>query len=145
MIEIDMGGLTGMPKPVGVVSNEPLAIPIADICPDPDQPRNDFDDALIGTMADQFSDAAIGQLEAIYVRANPAGSPPYLIVHGETRYKAAVIAKLETIRAVVTVDSGFVRQLLSNETRGDMSLLDKAQAYSQLIEHHGYDQKGPPR
>ena len=140
MLELNLGTLNDITV-TSKASSEPTDIALPDIAPDPDQPRKEFDDDLIDTMATQMADPNIGQLEAIYVRANPAEKPPYLIVHGETRYRAAEKAKLETIRAVVTVDGGFIRQLLSNETRGDMSLLDKARAYNELIEHHGFDQK----
>ena len=118
-----------------------LLIDMDDIRPDPEQPRKEFDQALIDTMAAQFLDPDVGQIEDVIARANPTGEPRYLIVHGETRYRAALQARLSQIRVTVTEDAGFVRQLLSNETRGDLSLIDKARAYQELIDNHGYSQK----
>ena len=118
----------------------PLQIDIEDISPDPDQPRKQFDSSLVETIAKQLIDPDVGQIEAIFVRTNPAGKPPYLIVHGETRYRAAKQASLSKLWAVVTEDSGFIRQLLSNETRGDLTLLEKAAAYQLLMDRHGFTQ-----
>lgn len=119
----------------------PLQIDLEDIAPDPDQPRKQFDSSLVDTIAKQLIDPDVGQIEAIFVRTNPAGNPPYLIVHGETRYRAAQQASMSKLWAVVTEDSGFIRQLLSNETRGDLTLLEKAAAYQHLIDHHGFTQE----
>lgn len=119
----------------------PVDIKLSDLAPDPDQPRKQFDQSVIDAMATQFSNPEIGQIEAIFARANPSGFPAYLIVHGETRYRAAKQAGLESLKGFVTADGGFIRQVLSNETRADLPVLDKARAYLQLIEAHGFNQK----
>ena len=71
----------------GVVRSKNAAeIPLDKIAPDPDQPREEFDEASLARLAESLEPA--GQLQPIRVRWDEAQSR-YLIVCGERRWRAA--------------------------------------------------------
>src|SRR5947209_16472898 len=72
-------------------------IPVELVAPNPDQPRRDFDaEALVG-LADSIR--ARGILQPLVVRPLPGGT--YELVAGERRLRAAKVAGLETVPALV--------------------------------------------
>lgn len=108
---------------------------IADIRPNPNQPRVHFDeDALVELSA---SIRAIGVLQPILVRPADGG---YELIAGERRWRAAQRAGLSTIPAVVRItdDEASVEQaLVENLHRQDLTPLEEAAAYQQLLEDFG--------
>ena len=71
-------------------------IPVADITPNPNQPRVHFDEESLGELADSI--AQIGVLQPILVRRVDDG---YQLIAGERRWRAARRAGLATVPAVV--------------------------------------------
>lgn len=105
---------------------------IADIVPNPNQPRRHFDEAALAELSASIQQ--IGVLQPILVR--PVGST-YELIAGERRWRAAQRAGLATIPAVVrpTDDVASVEQaLVENLHREDLTPLEEAAAYQQLIE-----------
>ncbi|GAA2656973.1 ParB/RepB/Spo0J family partition protein [Streptomyces vastus] len=110
-----------------------IAIPLADIEPNPDQPRKFFDEAKLEELAAQFR--SVGQLQPIVVR--PAGDK-FQIVMGERRWRAMhLVEDATTIEAKVvsSVDdeNAFIMGISENIGRADMTLMEEAQAYADLV------------
>ncbi|WP_431991972.1 ParB/RepB/Spo0J family partition protein [Streptomyces albogriseolus] len=115
-------------------SIEVTAIPLADIEPNPDQPRKFFDEAKLEELAAQFR--SVGQLQPIVVRM--VGGDKFQIVMGERRWRAMhLVEGATTIEAKVvsSVDDeqAFVMGISENIGRADMTLMEEAQAYADLV------------
>lgn len=110
-----------------------LAVRIDAILPDPEQPRSTFPpESLEELSASIAQDGVIQPIEVTEVRPNQ-----YRIVHGERRWRAAKMAGLETVPAVVRrrdydVITRFVRQLVENIQREDLNDVDRAAALLRL-------------
>jgi ParB family transcriptional regulator, chromosome partitioning protein len=107
-------------------------IAVAEISPNPNQPRVHFDEESLGELADSI--AQLGLLQPILVRRVPDG---YQLIAGERRWRAARRAGLTTVPAVVRVsdDINAVEEaLVENLHREDLTALEEAAAYLQLIE-----------
>lgn len=104
-----------------------LALRIDAILPDPDQPRNTFPEESLRELSNSIQqDGVIQPIEVTEIRPNQ-----YKIVHGERRWRAAKMAGLETIPAVVRRRdydevTRFVRQLVENIQREDLNDVDRA-------------------
>lgn len=110
-----------------------LEIPVSEIVPNPHQPRVHFDEDALSELT--ASVQQIGVLQPILVRVREEGG--YELVAGERRWRAAGRAGLATIPAVVrtTDDLAAVEQaLVENLHRQDLTALEEAAAYQQLIE-----------
>ena len=110
------------------------------IMPDPDQPRKVFTDESLQQLAQSLKTA--GQLQAIRVRWN-AEHAKWVIISGERRYRAAILAGMKTI-ACLFVDRPLteseIRQesLIENLLREDLRPIEAAEGYRQLIEMNGW-------
>jgi ParB family chromosome partitioning protein len=108
-------------------------LPIAEIRPNPHQPRVHFDEETLSELTASIQQ--IGVLQPILVR--PLEDGGYELVAGERRWRAAGRAGLATIPAVIraTDDVSSVEQaLVENLHRQDLTPLEEAAAYQQLIE-----------
>ena len=108
-------------------------IPVNAIDPNPNQPRVHFDEASLAELTASIS--AIGVLQPILVR--PEGSDRFQLIAGERRWRAASRAGLQMIPAIVRVtdDVSSVEQaLVENLHRQDLTPLEEAAAYQQLLE-----------
>ena len=82
----------------GEIPEEELReLPVELISPSPNQPRRSFDEQALQALAGSMG--ARGVLQPVLVRPRPGGS--YELVAGERRWRAARIAGLETIPALV--------------------------------------------
>lgn len=100
-------------------------------------PRKTFRDADLTELAESIK--AQGVLQPIMVR--PIGTD-YQIVYGERRYRAALLAGLDTIPVIVKdIDDNTVMEyaLTENVQRQDVSPIEEATAYKSLIENNHYD------
>ena len=103
------------------------------IDPNPNQPRVHFDEASLAELSASIS--AIGVLQPILVRPDENGR--YQLIAGERRWRAASRAGLQMIPAIVRVtdDVSSVEQaLVENLHRQDLTPLEEAAAYQQLLE-----------
>jgi ParB family transcriptional regulator, chromosome partitioning protein len=111
-----------------------IDIPVADITPNPNQPRMLFDEESLAELT--ASVQQIGVLQPVLVRPAATGTG-YELVAGERRWRAAGRAGLPTIPAIVrtTDDMASIEQaLVENLHRQDLTALEEAAAYQQLIE-----------
>lgn len=108
---------------------------ISDIEPRKDQPRKDFNREALESLADSI--AAMGVLQPIVVRENLQYPGAYEIIAGERRWRAAKIAGLSEIPAVV-LDSDELKTaqvaLIENLQRENLNAIEEAMAYDALIE-----------
>jgi ParB family chromosome partitioning protein len=114
-----------------------LQVAIHRIEPNPDQPRLAFDDAQLGELA--ASIAVHGVLQPVIVRELADGG--YQLIAGERRLRAANLAGLESIPAVVRADDGGTTSLelalIENLQREDLNPIEAANAYRELIDRFG--------
>jgi ParB family chromosome partitioning protein len=116
-----------------------LEVPVESIKPNPDQPRSRFDDEALAELAASIEE--VGVLHPIVVSRDEDGVL-YLIA-GERRWRAARRAGLTTIPAVVrgaTGETTLVEALVENLQRQDLTPLEEAHAYKQLLENTGMNQ-----
>ncbi|HSB85607.1 MAG TPA: ParB/RepB/Spo0J family partition protein [Ilumatobacteraceae bacterium] len=118
-----------------VQGDEPrlVDLPIDAIIPNQHQPRVHFDEESLAELAASIRE--IGVLQPVLVR--PVGDAAYELVAGERRWRAARRAGLAVIPSIVrnTDDLGLVeRALVENLHRQDLTPLEEAAAYQQLIE-----------
>ena len=111
-------------------------IPVADIAPNPHQPRIKFDDDAIRELAASIK--ASGVLQPVIVRRDPQGG--YQLVAGERRLRAASFAGLERIPALVrdVPDRQMLEfALVENIQRENLNPIEEAKAYAALAESAG--------
>jgi len=114
-------------------------IPVADIEPNPEQPRTVFDEGALAELA--ASIRAHGLLQPVVVRE--MGSGRYRLVAGERRWRAARLAGLDRLPAVVrnADEAGAIAlALVENLQREDLNPLDEAHGYEALMEVAGSTQ-----
>jgi len=115
------------------VTNGLTEVPIAAVELNPHQPRTHFDDDSLNELADSIR--AVGVLQPLLVRALRPGT--YQLIAGERRLKAAQRAGLAQVPVIVrdATDAASAEQaLIENVHREDLSPLEEAAAYQQLIE-----------
>ena len=108
------------------------------IVPDPEQPRKSFPQESLEELADSLK--ARGMLEPISVWYDRAGDR-YVIISGERRWRAAGIAGLEVLPAIVREDQEsserLIDQLMENLQREDLNAVDRAEGLTRLKEAMG--------
>ncbi len=106
------------------------------IDPNPQQPRSEFDPAAIDALADSI--ASVGVLQPIVVRVD---GDRYVLVAGERRLRAAKQAGLDSVPAVIRSETdeqtNLTEALIENLQREDLSPLEEAAAFHQLMEEYG--------
>ena len=113
-----------------------MDIPVAEVGPNPHQPRLRFDDDAIKELAASIK--ASGVLQPIVVRRDPAGG--YQLVAGERRLRAATFAGLKQIPAVIreVQDEHMLEfALIENIQRENLNPIEEAKAYQGLMETVG--------
>ncbi len=113
---------------------------ISDIEPRPDQPRKTFNQEALNQLADSI--AANGLIQPIAVRPTAGGM--YQIIAGERRWRAAKMAALSEIPAVImdiSDEKAAELALIENLQREDLNALEEAGAYRSLMEEFGYTQE----
>jgi ParB family transcriptional regulator, chromosome partitioning protein len=135
-----LGALIPAAEVADVASTELQDVPVAQIEPNQNQPRNYFDEeALVSLTA---SVAAVGVLQPVLVR--PSDNGRFQLIAGERRWRAAKRAGLQTIPALVrnVADAESLEQaLVENLHREDLNALEEAAAYQQLMEDFGLSQE----
>lgn len=108
-------------------------IPVGSVRPNPNQPRVHFDEESLAELAESIRE--IGVLQPILVR--PTADGVYELIAGERRWRAARRAGLTVVPAVVRTTNDLEsveRALVENLHRADLTPLEEAAAYQQLIE-----------
>lgn len=128
-----------MHRDLPATAEEVRLLPLATIAPSPFNPRRTLQAAALTDLADSIRTSGLQQ--PIVVRSNASdGEPGYEIVFGHRRCMAAREAGLDAIPAIVrelTDDQVLVAQTIENLQREDLSPLDEARGYRQLLDHLG--------
>jgi ParB family chromosome partitioning protein len=111
-------------------------LPVELIAPNPRQPRKHFDEGSLNALAGSLSER--GVLQPVLVRPKPGGS--YELVAGERRWRAAQLAGLTEIPALVRAREDAVTlelALIENMSREDLNPIEEARACAALVEELG--------
>ena len=121
----------------GVTGPGSNTIPIEKIVPNPRQPRQEMTPELLQDLAASIREHGI--LQPLIVTQEP-GSDEFVLIAGERRLRAATLAGLSVVPAIVRQASDQQRlelALIENVQRADLSPLETAMAYQQLHEEFG--------
>ena len=136
----------GLGALLGDFSEEPLEksayqlLPIYKVEPNPDQPRQDFDEEELQALADSI--AVHGIIQPLTVREMPNGY--YQIIAGERRWRASRMANLSDVPAVIIEaddKKAMVLALIENLQRQDLNPLEEALGYQTLMNEYGLTQE----
>ena len=145
-----MAGQKGLGKGLGALMgdfmDEPAAkspyqlLPIHKVEPNANQPRQDFDEEELASLADSIGTHGI--VQPLTVRQLPSGY--YQIIAGERRWRAARIAGLHEVPAVVIeADDKKTMELalIENLQRQDLNPVEEALGYQTLMADYGLTQE----
>ena len=136
----------GLGALLGDFTEEPLEksayqlLPTYKIEPNPDQPRQDFDEEELQALADSIE--IHGVIQPLTVRQMPNGY--YQIIAGERRWRAARIANLSEVPVIIMeADDKKVMELalIENLQRQDLNPVEEALGYQSLMEEYGLTQE----
>ena len=117
-----------------------LEIAVGQLDPNPDQPRQTFDDESLAQLAESIRDQ--GVLQPLLVVPSAGGR--YRIVAGERRFRAGRLAGLDTLPCIVK-DIDVIRQmeiaLIENLQREDLNPMEAAKRIQALMKQCGYTQE----
>jgi ParB family chromosome partitioning protein len=136
-----LGALLGdFTEEVSVEKSPYQLLPIYKVEPNPDQPRRDFDEVELQALADSI--AVHGILQPLTVRELSSGY--YQIIAGERRWRAARLADLSEVPAVIIEaddKKAMELALIENLQRQDLNPVEEALGYRTLMEEHGLTQE----
>ena len=135
-----LGALLGDFKEAPLEKSAYQMLPIYKVEPNPDQPRQDFHEEELQALADSIE--VHGIIQPLTVRELPSGY--YQIIAGERRWRAARIANLSEVPAVIIeADDKKVKELalIENLQRQDLNPIEEALGYQSLIEEYGLTQE----
>lgn len=136
----------GLGALLGDFTEEPLEksayqlLPIYKVEPNPDQPRHDFDEEELQALADSIT--VHGIIQPLTVREMPNGY--YQIIAGERRWRAARMAGLDQVPAIVVeADDRKAMELamIENLQREDLNPMEEAEGYQQLMTQYNLTQE----
>ena len=136
----------GLGALLGDFSEEPAnesayrLLPIYKVEPNPDQPRHDFDEEELQALSESI--AVHGVIQPLTVREMPNGY--YQIIAGERRWRAARMANVSEVPAIVVEaddKKAMELALIENLQRQDLNPVEEALGYQSLIEEYGLTQE----
>lgn len=133
-----LGSLMGTAEAETAALEPDSTLKITQIVPNKDQPRKLFKEAELSELSDSIKQNGI--LQPLLVRKKGA---KYEIVAGERRYQAAKLAGLEEVPVIIKDISDaevFKLALIENLQRADLSPLEEARGYKQLIKERSLTQ-----
>lgn len=119
---------------------ETHSLPIQSIEPNPLQPRKTFDEEELQQLADSIQEHGIIQPLAV----RPVGEGYYQIIAGERRWRAARLANLSDVPAVIVEaddKKAMELALIENLQRQDLNPLEEALGYQTLMNEYGLTQE----
>ena len=136
-----LGALLGDFNDEPVYEKSPYQLlPIYKVEPNPDQPRQDFDEEELQALADSIT--VHGVLQPLTVRELNSGY--YQIIAGERRWRAARLANLSEVPAVIIEaddKKAMELALIENLQRQDLNPVEEALGYQSLINEYGLTQE----
>ena len=115
-------------------------IPISQITPNPDQPRQNFDEDALEELATSIRE--LGIIQPLTLRS--MGDNSYQIISGERRYRASLLAGLNTVPAYIrTANDSEVTEmaLIENIQREDLNAIEIALTFRKLIDQYNLTQE----
>ena len=115
-------------------------IPISQITPNPDQPRQNFDENALEELASSIRE--LGIIQPLTLRST--GDNSYQIISGERRYRASLLAGLESVPAYIRTanDSEMTEMaLIENIQREDLNAIEIALTFRKLIDQYHLTQE----
>ncbi len=115
-------------------------IPISQITPNPDQPRQNFDEVALEELATSIRE--LGIIQPLTLRS--MGDNSYQIISGERRYRAALLAGLDSVPAYIrTANDSEVTEmaLIENIQREDLDAIEIALTFRKLIDQYELTQE----
>ena len=134
-----MGALLGDFEETSSEKNSYQLLPIYKVEPNPDQPRQDFDEEELAALSASIEEHGI--IQPLTVRES--GSGYYQIIAGERRWRAARMANLEEVPAVIIEaddKKAMELALIENLQRQDLNPVEEALGYRSLMEDYGLTQ-----
>jgi ParB family chromosome partitioning protein len=132
-----LGAIFAVSAPVeGPERDDLREVPVELVAPNPNQPRKRFDQDALQALADSLREK--GVLQPVLVRPVPGGT--YELVAGERRWRAAQIAGLTTLPALVRARDDaetLEAALVENMAREDLNPMEEARAVAALVEELG--------
>jgi ParB family chromosome partitioning protein len=125
-------------RTVAPIRRSYFAAPIEDVYPGPEQPRRNFDEALLRELADSIK--VHGVIAPLIVRPRPQPQGGYYLIAGERRWRAAQRAGLHDVPVIVhEIDeqAAFERAVVENVQRADLGPLEEAAAFQRLADTFG--------
>lgn len=146
-----MAGQKGLGKGLGALMDDFLdptpgdgsgyqMLPLHKVEPNPDQPRHDFPEDELQALADSIT--VHGIIQPLTVRLMPSGY--YQIIAGERRWRAARLAGLSEVPAVIIeADDKTATELalIENLQRQDLNPVEEALGYRRLMDEYGLTQE----
>lgn len=123
-------------------SHSDQSIPIEKIAPNPDQPRRDFPKQDLEDLAASIREK--GVIQPLIIRKLSVKSNTYEIVAGERRWRAAQMAQLHEVPAIVRdyTDTEVLEiAIIENIQRADLNPVEEASGYQQLMDRFGHTQE----
>ena len=117
-------------------------IPVERIEPNPEQPRRTFSQDRLEELAASIREK--GVIQPLILRRNPRDPEKYEIVAGERRWRAAQLAQLHEVPAVIReLDDTEVLEvaIIENIQRSDLNPVEEAAGYRQLMDRFGHTQE----
>lgn len=122
------------------VSNDDIRlIPVAEIYPNPHQPRTAFNDEQLAELAASITEH--GLIQPLVVTQQDG---KFILIAGERRWRASQLAGLEKLPAIIkeaTPQAMLELAIIENIQRADLNALEEAFAYQQLMEEFGLTQE----
>ncbi len=134
-----LAALIPVPPPKEVPRASVLQVPIEQIQRDSRQPRQHFDPATLKDLAASIRTRGI--IHPILLRRDGGR---YFIIAGERRWRAAQLAGLREVPALVrdaTPQDAFEIALIENLQREDLNPIEEAEGYKRLLDEHGLTQE----
>jgi ParB family chromosome partitioning protein len=131
-----LAAILSVSAPADADAPELRDLAVALIAPNPDQPRRSFDEDALQALADSVREQGI--LQPVLVRPKAGGS--FELVAGERRWRAAKLAGLETVPALVQDRDDATSlevALVENMARQDLNPVEEARAVAALVEELG--------
>ena len=117
-------------------------LPIEWINSGPWQPRRRFDTDSLAELAESIRSK--GLVQPVLVRPRAGTANRYELIAGERRWRAAQMAQLHNIPAIIRDlgdEEAYELALIENIQRADLSAIEEAEGYRQLIDSFGYTQE----